>query len=94
VDLEEMKTIDRVRLTWAVDRFPDSYAKAYAIQVSADGHAWSDVFSTSDGHGGIETESFSPVSARWVRLFCTQRATNENYKLVSFEVFAAVQQGA
>lgn len=94
VDLGEMKTIDQVRLTWAVDRFADSYAKAYAIQVSADGHAWSDVFSTSDGHGGIETESFSPVSARWVRLFCTQRATNENYKLVSFEVFAAVQQGA
>jgi beta-glucosidase len=92
VDLGEMKTIDRVRLTWAADRFPDSYAKAYSIQVSDDGQSWKNIFRTSNGQGGIETENFSPVSTRWVRLSCTRRAANENYKLVSFEVFGTSRQ--
>lgn len=88
VDLGEVKPIDRVQLTWAADRFADSYAKAYAVQVSTDNKSWTDVYNTVNGHGGMETNSFSPVAARWVRLSCTKRAANENYKLVSFEVFA------
>jgi len=88
VDLGEIKSIDRVRLTWVADRFADSFASAYAIQVSADGQTWTDVFYTINGHGGIETDRFPPVSARWVRLACTKRAAHEDYKLVSFEVFA------
>jgi len=89
VDLGEVKSIDRVRLTWASDRFADSYARAYSIQMSKDGQSWTDVFSTPDGHGGKELCSFPAVPARWVRLHCTKRAANENYKLVSFEVLAA-----
>jgi len=88
VDLGEVKSIECVRLTWATDRFADSFASAYAIQVSADGQSWTDVFSTGDGHGGIETNRFPAVSTRWVRLACAKRAAHEEYKLVSFEVFA------
>lgn len=58
------------------------------MQVSADGQSWTDVFNTANGPGGIETDRFPPVSARWVRLTYTKQAANENYKLVSFEVFA------
>lgn len=88
VDLGGVKLIDRVRLTWASDRFGDSFARAYTIQVSADGRSWTNVFSNANGHGGIETNHFSPVSIRWVRLACIKRTANEDYKLVSFEVFA------
>jgi beta-glucosidase len=88
VDLGETSTISRVKLTWATDRFAPSFARAYTIQVSPDGQSWADVYSATDAHGGIETNEFSPSTARWVRLFCKQRAANENYKLVSFEVFA------
>jgi beta-glucosidase len=88
VDLGGVKSIGRVRLTWATDRFAPSYAKAYAIQVSPNGQSWTDVFNTMNGQGGIETDQFPRTSARWVRLLCTKRAANEDYKLVSFEVFA------
>jgi beta-glucosidase len=88
VDLGGVKSIARVRLTWAADRFAASHAKEYAIQVSPDGQSWTDVHANTNGQGGIETESFSPVSTRWVRLACKKRAAGESYKLVSFEVFA------
>lgn len=88
VDLGGQKSIGQVRLTWATDRFAPSFAREYAIQVSDDGQSWTDVFKTVAGHGGVETDNFSTASARWVRLFCTKRAANEDYKLVSFEVFA------
>lgn len=88
VDLESCKLVDRVRLTWAADRFGDSFAKAYTIQISPDGQSWTEVCNVTNGCGEIETHEFSPTMARWVRVFCTKRAANENYKLVSFEVFA------
>jgi len=91
VDLGGVKSIDRVRLTWATDRFAPSYAKAYAIQVSDDGKSWTDVFNAINGQGRIETDQFPRASARWVRLLCTKRASNEGYKLVSIEVFAPAQ---
>ena len=87
VDLGAMQSIERVRLTWAKDRFPDSFAKAYAIQTSPEGKTWTDVFTNTNGQGGIETDTFAPTSARWVRLFCIKRAAKEKYKLVGFEVF-------
>ncbi|HWD91939.1 MAG TPA: glycoside hydrolase family 3 C-terminal domain-containing protein [Verrucomicrobiae bacterium] len=88
VDLGEPRLVDRVRLTWATDRFGDSFASAYAIQLSSDGKTWNEVYQTTKGQGGVETNTFSPTSARWVRVFCTKRAANQNYKMVSLEVFA------
>lgn len=88
VDLRRTNLLNRVRLTWATDRFGDSFAKDYAIQVSSYGQAWNNVYSTTNGCGGIETIEFPPVMAQWVRLSCTKRASHEGYKLVSFEVFS------
>jgi len=89
VDLGSTRLVNRVQVTWARDRFGDSFAKAYAIQVSDDGKQWKEVFSTNNGRGGIEGNEFSAVSARWVRIFCTKRAADHSYKIVSLEVFGS-----
>jgi hypothetical protein len=83
--------VNRVQITWAGDRFGDSFAKSYAIQVSDDRSLWKDVRSVVNGRGGVEDNEFSPVSARWVRVFCTQRAASQSYKIVSLEVFGPSQ---
>lgn len=91
VDLGSTHVVNRVQVTWATDRFGDSFAKAYAIQVSNDGRQWKEVCSIANGRGGIESNEFSPVSAKWVRIFCTKRATDQSYKVVSLEVFVPAQ---
>ena len=83
VDLGKPVTVNRVVLNWEA-----AYAAAYAIQISLDGKTWRDVYTTQDGQGGIETVKFPPVSARWVRMYGTKRATQFGYSLFSFEVYA------
>ncbi len=61
--------------------------KAYTIQVSDDGKDWQDVYATTSGSGGTENISFAPVSARWIRMHGTQRATPFGYSLWEFRVF-------
>ncbi|HEY4414910.1 MAG TPA: glycoside hydrolase family 3 C-terminal domain-containing protein [Verrucomicrobiae bacterium] len=92
VDLGQARAIDEVRLKWANDRFGNSFASAYAIQVSTDGKSWTDVYHTTTGNGGDEKVTFPATTASWVRLFCQQRASHNGYKVVSFEVFPAAQQ--
>ncbi len=83
VDLGRPTLIGHVRLNWE-----DAYATAYAIQVSPDGKTWTDVYHTQAGGGGVEDIAFAPVTARWVRMYGTQRATQFGYSLYSFEVYA------
>lgn len=83
VDLGKPTTIDRVQLTWET-----AYATAYQIQVSQDGQMWTDVYSTQDGGGDVEPIKFAPVTARYVRMYGTKRATQFGYSLFSFEVYA------
>jgi len=70
------------RLDWEV-----AYGQAYAIQVSQDGSAWSEVYSTSEGKGGTEEIKFAPTPARWVRLYGSKRATPFGYSLWEMRVF-------
>jgi len=89
VDLGNSKTIDQVRIKWSADRFGDSYAAGYKLQTSQDGQAWSDVYQTTSGRGGVEKVAFTPTAARWVRLYCNKRSAANSYKVLSFEVFSA-----
>ncbi len=82
VDLGSAAKISRVELAWEA-----ACGKAYAIQVSPDGNAWKDVFATQSGQGGVETIRFTPVEARWVRMYGTKRATPFGYSLWEFKVF-------
>lgn len=82
VDLGSNNTVSGVRLNWEV-----ASGKAYKIQVSADASNWKDVYDQPNGAGGIENISFSPVTAKYVRMFGTARNTPYGYSLWEFEVY-------
>jgi hypothetical protein len=83
IDLGKPEKIARVVLDWEA-----AFAKAYAIEVSADGEAWKEVYRTDKGRGGSEEIRLAaPVEARWVRMHGTQRATQFGYSLFEFRVY-------
>lgn len=82
VDLGQATGINRVLLNWET-----AYGKSYQIQVSNDAVNWTNVFSTTTGDGGIDDISFTAASARYVRMYGTQRGTEWGYSLWEFEVY-------
>ncbi|GJF31241.1 hypothetical protein KNE206_39410 [Kitasatospora sp. NE20-6] len=84
VDLGAVATVSQVVLNWE-----SAYGKAYKIQLSTDGTAWTDAYSTTTGAGGTETLTVSG-SARYVRMNGTQRATGYGYSLWEFQVFGVL----
>jgi uncharacterized protein YjdB/polygalacturonase len=82
VDLGESKRINEVRLNWEA-----AFGKSYQIQVSDDAENWTNVFSTTSGKGSLETVAFNEVSARYVRMYGTVRATQFGYSIWEFEVY-------
>lgn len=82
VDLGSSQSINRVKLNWET-----AYGKAYNIQVSNDAANWTNVYSTSNSDGGIDDITFTATSARYVRVYGTQRATQWGYSLFEFEVY-------
>jgi hypothetical protein len=82
VDLGAVKPISGVRLTWET-----AYANGYRIEVSnSSSGPWTSMFSTTTGNGGVD-EILLSTSARYVRMYGTQRATAWGYSLWEFEVF-------
>ncbi|SFI49889.1 Endo-1,4-beta-D-glucanase Y [Streptosporangium canum] len=83
VDLGQSATISRVKLTWEA-----AYGKAYRIQTSADGSAWTDVYSTTVGDGAVDDLTLSGTG-RYVRLYGTARGTAYGYSLYEMEVYGS-----
>ncbi|MEU9033453.1 discoidin domain-containing protein [Streptomyces sp. NPDC048352] len=81
VDLGASAAIGAVELRWEA-----AYAKAYRIELSANGTDWSTAYSTTDGHGGTETLNITGT-ARYVRMQGVSRATGYGYSLWEFKVF-------
>jgi hypothetical protein len=82
VDLGAAKNINRVILKWYTD-----YAKAFQIQVSSNSSTWTDVYSTTKGASYSVTDvTFNTTSARYVRMYGTQRGTTNGYSLFNFMV--------
>ncbi len=88
IDLGYTTSIKGVHLYWE-----DAYGKAYKIQVSADLINWRDVYSTTIGDGGKDSISFEPVSARFVRMYGTQRGTAFGYSLYEFRIDTVQSNG-
>ena len=83
VDLGVPTRIERVILRWET-----AYAQAYRIQTSGDGLTWTDIYSTTNGDGGIDDLAVAGAG-RYVRMYGTQRAANRGYSLWEFEVYGA-----
>ncbi|MES2163323.1 MAG: discoidin domain-containing protein [Pseudomonadota bacterium] len=89
LDLGAVRTFNQVTLVWE-----NAYGSAYQIQTSDDNASWSTVYTQGVGHGGTETLHFPSVSARYVRMLGTARATAYGYSLFEFEVHDVPQCGA
>jgi len=82
LDVGGAPKIGRVLLNWEA-----AYATSYRLETSSDGQNWTQVYATDAGKGGIETLTFSPVTARWIRMFGIKRATKFGYFLWGFHVY-------
>ena len=82
IDLGTEYTINRVVLNWEA-----AYGKSYQIQVSNDASNWTDVYTTTTGDGGIDDISFAATTARYVRMYGTERGLPYGFSLWEFEVY-------
>ncbi|MFH0921248.1 MAG: discoidin domain-containing protein [Fibrobacterota bacterium] len=83
VDLQDTFPINRIKLMWET-----AYASAYQLQVAIDTNNWNTVYSTTTGNGGTDSVTFSPVAARYVRMYGTARATQYGYSLYEMAVYS------
>jgi len=82
VDLGSSQSLKKFVVDWN----GSSYARSYRIETSADGSNWTSRYSTSSGNGDATVILTSPVSARYVRLYCTS-ANSSNYQVAEFQVW-------
>ncbi|GIF16078.1 discoidin domain-containing protein [Actinoplanes teichomyceticus] len=83
VDLGAPTAVSRIAINWE-----NAYAKAFTIQFSTDGSAYTQAYTTSGGTGGQQS---IPVAgtARYVRINLTQRALEAyGYSFWEFQVFS------
>jgi beta-galactosidase len=84
LDLGTARKIGRVVLSWET-----AYARSYRLDTSSDGQTWTQVYATDAGKGGVETLTFGPVTARFVRMFGIKRGTRYGYFLWGFHVYGS-----
>jgi chitosanase len=82
IDLGAAQEVTRVRLHWA-----SAYAKAYRVQLSHTGAAWTDAFRTAAGNGGVDDLRDLKGHGRFLRVLATQRATPGGYSLWDVRVY-------
>lgn len=83
VDLGATASVSRVVLRWE-----GAYARAFTIQTSPDGNAWTTVHTTTNGAGGTQDLAVSGTG-RYVRVHGTARATQYGYSLWEFQVYGS-----
>ncbi|MER5873928.1 discoidin domain-containing protein [Streptomyces sp. NPDC002044] len=87
VDLGAPAQLSQVVLRWEA-----AAAKAYRVELSTDGTNWSTAYSTTAGAGGNVTHDVTG-SARYVRVYGTQRTTGYGYSLWEFQVYGTTGTG-
>ncbi|MFF1413206.1 discoidin domain-containing protein [Streptomyces sp. NPDC058289] len=81
VDLGAAAQLSQVVLRWET-----AAAKAYRVELSTDGTNWTTAYSTANGTGGVQTHDITGT-ARYVRVYGTQRTTGYGYSLWEFQVY-------
>jgi beta-glucosidase len=81
VDLGSPQNICSIGIEWEA-----AYATAFQLEVSNNNSTWTTVYSTTDGTGGNQTIPVS-VTARYVMMYGTERATQFGYSIFEFQVF-------
>ena len=87
IDLGATANVTQVVLNWEA-----AYGKAFQIQTSPDASAWTSIYSTTTGTGGVQTLAVTG-SGRYIRMYGTARATGYGYSLWEFQVFGTFAGG-
>jgi beta-galactosidase len=82
VDLGTAQTFDRAVIEWQ-----DAYAVVYDIQTSMDEKTWTTVFSQNAGQGGLEDLKLAASTARYARIYMTQRKTQYGDSIYEFQLY-------
>lgn len=89
VDLGLSYSINKVVIHWE-----SAFASQYQLQLSTDGQQWNSIASVNNGDGGNDTFTFAPQTARYVRMYGTQRTniggTQFGYSIYELEVYGTV----
>jgi hypothetical protein len=85
IDLKQSAPIGRVNLKWEA-----AYATSYSIQVSDDKTNWTTIYHTDTGKGGTEDLTNLKGTGRYIRIYCTKRATMFGYSLYEIAVYKPV----
>jgi hypothetical protein len=83
VDLGNSTGFGRVTIKWEGEGFP----KSYDVQVSDDAQAWTSVYQTTKGQGGLDNLDGLSGHGRYVRVFATDGG-RYGYQISQFEVYA------
>lgn len=82
VDLLQSYRICRVVLKWE-----GAFAKDYRIETSNDGNNWTTIRTVTNNNSTNNTWNFSGSQGRFVRIYCTRRATQYGNSLYELEVY-------
>lgn len=80
LDMGQIRTVVGLQIFWEY-----AYASKYNIQTSVDQHAWTLVYTQDNADGHLDDITFVPVTARYIRINCIERATP--YGSSIYEVF-------
>lgn len=83
VDMEEAYLVDSVFIDWTYG----AYATKYRIETSIDGVQWHVAARISDAKAGLNTISFSPVEARYVRMYGEKRNSSWGMSMTQMEAY-------
>ncbi len=81
-DLGADRTVIGVRLVWET-----AFADEYRIEGSLNNEDWSKIATVRNGDGEEDRLEFSPVTARYIRMFGAHRATEYGFSLYEFEIW-------
>ena len=82
VDLGSAQQVDTVKLTWE-----DAYATHYQILTSTDGTNFTQAADVTNSAPGLQTTTFTPRSARYVRVLGITRATPYGFSFWDAQVY-------
>lgn len=87
VKLPEKLSLGGLGMSWGAD-----YATAYGVECSADGNAWSPVFSEKNGNGANDYIFFPATDAQYVRIVCRKSNSGNGYAIAQLEFKSGEEQ--
>lgn len=91
VDLGSVQSFNTVYIYWE-----NAFAVKYTIQYSTDNVNWNNalvVTGNTGGDGQVDQRNFPTVQGRYIRIYCTLRATQYGYSIWELQVYNVAQCG-